>query len=199
MDTRQKSTSNSSGNSSNTVFSAACPWYGETCHRYCTRDPHNKSFGLHCSSHGYCADSGRKCTCDDGWADGDDPVSMNRYGDSFSDSRPSYPTDGLCNRYVGVIQHTPHPVSRWVYGIIGTLFCLFIVLLVLAYRRRQQAQRVKADIEDAILNRLTLSTLEELQGKLPEGDPFAQENGEDKKKEMDKIGAATTKRKSVFT
>ena len=58
---------------------------------------------------------------------------------------------------------------------------------------------MKADIEDAILQRLTVPTLEELQGKLPEGDPFVQENGKDKKKEMDKIGAATTKKKSVFT
>jgi hypothetical protein len=202
MDTRQKSTSNSSGNFSNTsappVFSAACPWYGETCHRYCTRDPHNQSFGIHCSAHGYCGDNGRKCTCDEGWADGDDPASMNRYGNSFSASRPWYPTDGLCSRYVGVIQHTPHPVPRWVYGIIGTLFCLFIVFLVLAYRRRQEAQRMKADIEDAILNRLTLPTLEELQGKLPEGDPFAQQNGEEEK-EVDKKGAAAGKKKSVFT
>lgn len=33
-----------------------CPWYGEMCHRYCTRDPHNMSFGIHCNSRvGACA------------------------------------------------------------------------------------------------------------------------------------------------
>lgn len=27
-----------------------CPWYGEMCHRYCTPDPHDMGFGIHCNS-----------------------------------------------------------------------------------------------------------------------------------------------------
>lgn len=48
-----------------------------------------------------------------------------------------------------------------------------IGLFVMAYLRRRQASEQVAEIEEAILKKLTMPTLEELDGELPGADPFA--------------------------
>jgi len=48
-----------------------------------------------------------------------------------------------------------------------------LVFFGMAFLRRRQAQKQKADVEHAILKQLTMPTLEELDGEMPESDPFA--------------------------
>ena len=55
--------------------------------------------------------------------------------------------------------------------------------LIRAYLLRQQSIRQKDDMEDAILNKITAPTLEELEGVMPSADPFAP--GEDDTKGME--------------
>ena len=43
----------------------------------------------------------------------------------------------------------------------------------MAWLRRRQAEQQREEIEHAILKKLSMPTLEELDGQLPEGDPFA--------------------------
>ena len=134
----------------------SCPWYGELCHRYCTRKPHSEPFGIHCSGRGYCANSGRNCICDRGYADG---------------------PDGICARLLDVPEVPMDPALRAFinYGIplLSLGLIVEIGLFVMAYLRRRQASEQVAEIEEAILKKLTMPTLEELDGELPGADPFA--------------------------
>ena len=51
--------------------------------------------------------------------------------------------------------------------LVATGFC------VMAYLRRRQAVDQRAEVEEAILNKLMMPTLEELDGNMPGDDPFA--------------------------
>lgn len=135
---------------------AECEWFGETCHRYCTRDPHEKDFGIHCNSHGYCSESGRNCACDPGYTDA---------------------PDGICAMLIPLEPEPMDPALKAFiyYGspVLGLGMMGAVIFFAMAYLRRRQAKKQQAQVEHAILKQLTMPTLEELDGEMPGGDPFA--------------------------
>ena len=105
-----ETSSNSSSDNGN-----ECAWYGETCHRYCTRLTHSEAFGIHCNGRGYCSESGRNCVCDPGYADG---------------------SDGICSLLLPVPPVPMDPILKafLFYGApaigFGIVFCHSLVILV---------------------------------------------------------------------
>eukprot|EP00960_Hanusia_phi_P070740 767382-Hanusia_phi.AAC.6 len=125
------------------ISSASCPWYGEMCQRYCTRDPN--SIGIHCNSHGLCDKSGTTCICDQG------------YRNSYS---------GLCNEKIPVPKSPLDVVFKWVMMVgvpvivVGFLVAVYLYRLVSVQRDKiLEGQKV---VQDLVLNTLPLPTQEEI-------------------------------------